>query len=106
MNNKGQKSVLGFALLVVTLIFIITAFATIEPFKEFLDTARSSTSLNCRGTDDFNVTAFNEDDNNTIARLTRRPTCFVTGISMVYFVIAFVISLVSWVVVNWRKVSK
>ncbi len=104
MNKKAQKAVFGFALLAVAFVFIIALFATIEPFKEFLDTARNTTSLNCPGTTGFNQTAYGEDNN--FERLVRRPTCFITGISMVYFVGTFLIGVIVWLVNNWRKVSK
>ena len=105
MNVKAQKSgVFGFALIAVLIIFILAAFALIAPFKEFLDTARDNTSLNCPGTTGFDQADY--DDDNTLEKLTRRPTCFVTGISMVYFIGAFLIAAVVWVVDNWRKLSK
>ncbi len=104
-NKKAQRSgVFGFALLVVFLIFILALFALIDPFKEFLDTARDNDSLNCPGTTGFNETDY--DDDSTLEKLTRRPTCFVTGMSMVYFIGAFLIAAVVWVVKNWRKLSK
>ena len=103
-NKKAQKSgVFGFALLVVALIFILALFALIDPFKEFLDTARDNDSLNCPGTTGFNQTDY--DDDNTLQKLTRRPTCFVTGMTMVYFIGAFLIGTIAWVIKNWRKLS-
>lgn len=104
MNKKAQKSgVFGFALLAVGLIFILTSFALIDPFKEFLDTARDTSSLNCPGTTNFNQTDY--DDDNSLEKLTRRPTCFVTGMLMVYFIGAFLISVMVWIVANWRRLS-
>ena len=104
-NKKAQKSGLfGFALLTVALLFILALFALIGPFKEFLDTARDNDSLNCPGTTGFNQTDY--DDDVTLEKLTRRPTCFVTGISMVYFIGAFLIATVVWTIDNWRKLSK
>jgi len=105
MNNRGQKATLGFAFLLVAFILIITAFATIEPMKEFLDTARGSKDLNCKGTVDFNQTAYDEDDDNSIARLTRRPTCFITGITMIYFIGSFLIAVAVWTIAKWRKIK-
>lgn len=102
-SNKGQTTVFGFALLAIAFIFIITSFATIEPIKETLDNARNTTALNCQGTDNFNQTAFDNDENNTVVKLTRRTTCAATGFTMVYFVGAFLIAMVVWVVRNWRK---
>ncbi len=104
MNKKAQRGVFGFAILMLLFIFVITLFATIGPFKEFLDTARDTTSLNCVGTTNFNQSDF--DDDTTLEKLTRRPTCFVTGMSMVYFVGSFLLAAVVWMVDNWRRVSK
>lgn len=101
-----MKGAWGFALVIVAFLFIITAFATIEPFKETLDTARNGTSLNCKGTSGFNQTAFDEDSSNNINKLTRRSTCFATGLSMFYFVGTFVLAVVIWVFANWRKIAK
>lgn len=104
MNNRGQKSgVLGFALLALVFVFFLTLFATLEPFKEFLDTAREDSALNCRGTSTFNQTAFDEDTE--FQRLVRRPTCAVTGFAMVYFFGAFMIASVVWLYDNWRRLS-
>jgi len=103
MNNKGQtRAIFGFTLLLLGFIFIITSFATIDPLKEALDDARDTTSLNCKGTDGFNQTDF--DDDTRIEQLTRRPTCFVTGLGMVYFIFMFMIGTVSWVAFKWRKI--
>ena len=99
MNNKGQ--VIGFALITVAFIFVIASFIVIEPMKESLNATRSTSSLNCPGTDNFNQTAF--DSQTTFEKLNKRGTCFVTGISMVWFVGAFLIAVVTWVVRNWRK---
>lgn len=103
MNNRGQKSVFGFALILIAMLFIITAFVTIEPIKEFLDDARGSTALNCPGTTNFNQTDW--DDDEKIQKLTRRPTCFVTGFTLVYFIGAFIVAVFVWVTVNWRKLK-
>ncbi len=102
-NKRGQKTLIGFALLTVFFVLIIAAFATIEPFKEFLDDARDSTELNCKGTLGFNQTDF--DDDNALEKLTRRPTCFVTGISMVWFIGSFLIAALVWLFRNW-SISK
>lgn len=104
MNKKAQKASFGFALLIVAILFIISSFALIEPFKEFSDTARDTTSLNCPGTTSFNQSDY--DDDNTLEKLTRRPTCFVTGITMVYFIISFFAAVLAWLVKNWRAVSR
>ncbi len=104
MNSRGQQAVIGFALLIALLVFILALFAIINPLKEGLDDARDTTSLNCPGTTTFNQTAYDEDDK--FDRLTRRPTCFVTGMTMVYFVGAFLIASFVWMFKNWRKLSK
>ena len=100
MENKGQSSALGLGIGMVFLVVVLALFATIEPLKESLDDVRGTSSLNCPGTTDFNQTAFEED--NTLNRLTRRPTCFVTGISMVWYVTAVLFAGLAWVVKNWR----
>lgn len=104
MNKRGQKSALGFALLTIAFVFIIASFALIEPFKEFSDTARDTTSLNCPGTLNFNQTDY--DDDNDLEKLTRRPTCFVTGIGMVYFIGTFITAVLGWLFLNWRAISR
>ena len=103
MNKKAQKSVFGFALVLLVFLFLITAFVTITPMKEFLDSARNSTSLNCPGTQSFNQTDW--DDDSKIEKLTRRPTCFATGFTLVYFIGAFIIATFVWLTVNWRKLK-
>lgn len=103
INNKGQ--IMGFALLIAAFLFLLTAFALIPIFKDTLDDSRDTTSLNCKGTTNFNETAFQEDTDNSsvLARLTRRPTCFITGISMVWFELAFLFAVVVWLATNWTK---
>lgn len=101
MNNRGQM--VGFALLTAVFVLILVSFVTIEPLKQALDDARDTTTLNCKGTTNFNQTAFDNDDGNTIAKLTRRPTCFVTGLGMVWFIFAYVIALITWLANNWSK---
>ncbi len=103
MNKKGQKSVLGFALVVVLFVLILVSFSIIPMFKESLDDVRDTTSLNCPGTTNFNQTDYADD--NQFERLTRRPTCFVTGISMVYFIVTFLTAAFVWVWRNWSKLS-
>lgn len=100
MNNKGQKGVLGFALLVLAFLFVITSFVTIDPLKESLDISRNSTSLNCPGVNGFNQTDF--DDDTDFERSVRRPVCFATGISLVYFIGSFFLAVMVWVVAKWR----
>ena len=101
MNKRGQM--VGFALLTAVFVFILIAFTTIDPLKEALDDARDNTELNCRGTTNFNQTAFDNDEGNTILELTRRPTCFVTGLSMVWFIFAYIIAVIMWLAKNWTK---
>ena len=101
MNNKGQM--VGFALLTAVFVLILVSFVTIEPLKETLDNVRDSTALNCRGTTNFNQTAFDNDEDNTIAKLTRRPTCFITGLTMVWFIGAYLVFVIMWLAKNWTK---
>lgn len=106
-NKKGQtaSATLGFALGMVFLVLIITLFVTIEPFKETLDEIRGTSSLNCQGTVNFNSTAFAEDETSELNKLTRRPTCFITGLSMVWFIFAIMIASGVWFIDNWRKIK-
>lgn len=101
MNNKAQT--VGLALLIAWFVFIIVLFVTIEPLKETLDTARSGSNLNCKGTTTFNQTAYDNDEDSTIAKLTKRPVCVVTGISMLWFVGAFLVASTGWLAKNWAK---
>jgi uncharacterized membrane-anchored protein len=105
MNTKGQKGIYGFALLMVLFVLVIVSFTTIEPMKENLDDSRGTSSLNCKGTIGFNQTAYDLDNDNKIAKLTKRPTCFVTGLSMVWFIGAFIIGAFGWLIKNWRKIA-
>ena len=98
------KAVFGFALVAVLFIFIIAAFTTIEPLKETLNTVRGSSSLNCPGTDGFNQSDY--DDDTDTEKLTRRPVCFATGFSLVYFIGSFIIAAFVWLLVNWRRIAK
>ena len=105
MKSKKAKGGVGFVIVLVAFLLIITSFSLIPIFKESLDDIRDTNSLNCQGTTNFNATAFQEDtDNSTaISRLTRRPTCFVTGISMVWFQLSFLFAVVMWVGANFGK---
>ena len=98
------KAVFGFGLLTVLFVLIIAVFATIPAFKETLDDVRDTTSLNCPGTSGFNQTDY--DDDTKVEKLTRRPVCFVTGFSMVYFIGSFIIAVFVWLVANWRRVAR
>lgn len=100
MNRKGIFEV-GMALLMILFVIVLTLFATIEPFKESLDSIRGTSSLNCPNTPNFNSTQYGEDT--SFEKLVRRPTCFVTGVSMVWFVSFVLFAAVTWVVANWRK---
>jgi len=97
--NKAQMGVKGFALLTAFMIFMIALFITIDPLKEQLDGLRDSSSLNCPGTDGFNETAYENQTEDE--QLQKRPVCFVTGLSMVWFVGAFIIASVIWLYRNW-----
>ncbi len=101
MNNKGQSLLIGSSLLIVLFLLIVTAFAFIEPLKESLDNIRGSTALNCPGTPNHNSTAYVEDT--SFQKLVRRPTCAVTGFSMVWFIGAFLVAAFVWVSRNWRR---
>lgn len=104
MNKKAQASMIGFVLLVVAFFSMIALFAIIDPFKEALDNTRQSSSLNCPGTPLFNQTDY--DDDSDFERLVKRPTCFVTGISLVWYVFAVLFALSVWVVSNFRRYRK
>ncbi len=101
MNNKGQLGTMGFALVMVFFIIAVVLFSTIEPFKENLNVVRDNKSLNCPGTLGHDVTDYNNDT--AFERLVRRPTCFVTGFSMVYFISSVLIASAVWVIRNWSK---
>lgn len=107
MNNKGQSFQVGAVFLIIFLIIAITLFGLIDPLKETLDNARNYTlngeviGLNCPGVEGHNADDYANDT--TSERLIRRPTCFVTGISMVWFVSAVLLTGSAWVVMNWRK---
>lgn len=100
MNKRGKTFVVkGFALVTVFMLLVLALFALIQPFKENLDNSRGSTSLNCPGTPGFNQTAYNNQS--TYQKLNVRGTCFVTGISFVWFIGAFLVAAVVWLFRNW-----
>lgn len=101
MNNRGQ--VVGFALIILFFFFLLAVLATVEPFKEVLDDVRGNSALNCKGTPNFNQTAFDLDNDDKFAKLNKRTTCFATGLTMVWFVGAFLLAAVTWLVNNWRR---
>ena len=103
MNNKGINSVMGFSLVLLVFLFLVTMLATWEPLKETFNTARGTSSLNCRDTVNFNQTAYDLDTGNEIKTLTRRPTCFITGLGLVWYVGAFTLAVFAWLARNWRK---
>lgn len=104
MNRKGVNLTLGFIFVVLGIIFVSTSFALIEPLKESLDNNRGGDTLNCPGAPSFNQTDYSDDTG--FERLTRRPTCFVTGISMVWFIGAFILSVVVWIAKQWERISR
>jgi len=104
MNNKGQQFLVGFVLIMVAFVLILTAFAIIDILKETLDDARGDENINCPGTPNFNETAYDAD--NDFNQLVRRPTCFVTGVSMVWLIGGFLIAVVAWVGLNFRKAKR
>jgi hypothetical protein len=92
MNKGGQQLLIwGF----VGFLLIITLFALIEPLKENLNGIRGASALNCPGTSDFNNTLYTNQT--SFEHLVYRPTCFVTGLGMVYFVGSVLIATVLWV---------
>ena len=92
MNKKGQ---LFMAYLVVFFVIVLVLFGLIDVFKTMLDANRGAATLNCPGTPDFNPTSYAA--NSTFEKLVYRPTCFVTGISLVWFVFAVIIAGIIWV---------
>ncbi len=104
-NKRGQQFVIGFSLLMVVFVLWLVAFALIPLLTESLDEIRGgTTSLNCPGTPDFNQTIFEADSQ--FNKTAKRPTCFVTGISMVWFIGAFLVAVIAWLVRNWRSAGK
>lgn len=92
MNNKGQVwAIYG----LVVFIAIILLFSILYPFLDGMDSARSHESgLNCPGVSDFDETDYLND---TIdEKVIRRPTCFLTGITPLYFIGSFLVSLGIW----------
>lgn len=104
MNKKGQKVLAGFALGMVAFVLILVLFGLIPVFEETLDEARGDSNLNCPGTPNFNETAYDEDNSDN--RLIRRPTCFVTGISMIWYIGSFLLALFIWVVGNFKGAKR
>lgn len=104
MNKKARGGAIGFALLTVFFLLTLGLVATIDPMKEVFDEARGNIFLNCPGTPNFNQTFF--DNQSSFDKLNTRPVCFVTGIGMVWFVGAFFLASVTWLVRNWTGVKK
>ena len=101
MNSKGQ---VWAVLLFVGFLFMIALFATIEPLKESLNVIRGGDNLNCLDTSDFNQTAYNNQSR--LEQLAKRPTCFATGLTMVWFLLSFMFATAIWIVDNVRKSIK
>lgn len=107
MNKKGQSFQVGAVFLLIFLMLAITLFGLIDPIKETLDVNRNYTiqgeviGLNCPGVEGHNAEDYANDT--TSERLIRRPTCFVTGISLVWFVSVVLFVGLGWVVRNWRQ---
>ena len=91
MNSRGTLM----PYLVVFFLLALAMFALIDPLKTNLDANRGGSTLNCPGTSDFNTTSYGEQT--TFSKLVYRPTCFVTGVSMVWFVGAFLLAAIGWV---------
>ncbi len=104
MNKRGIFMV-GIALLTVFFVLMLTTFATIEPLKESLDTSRDgtglNTGLNCPNTPNHNAADYANDTE--FERLVRRPTCFVTGNYLIFFVGTVMFFSIAWVIKNWRS---
>ena len=104
MNKRGGFQV-GIVLVLVLFLMLLITFSTIEPMKENLDANRgatgSNTGLNCPGTVTHDATDYANDTN--FEKLVRRPTCFITGISMVWFVSVVIFVYGAWALTNWRK---
>lgn len=98
MNNRGQKLMTG---VVIFLILMLMAFSFIGPLKESLDNNRGGSTLNCPGTPDFDQAAYASENN--FEKIVYRPTCFITGISMVYFIGIVLIAGIIWVYTNFAK---
>lgn len=105
MNNRGQlKATLGIGVVLIVAIIFFILIAFTDPIKEQLDNIRgnsSVSSLNCPGTPGFNQTDY--DDDTTGERLLKRPTCFATGMYLVYFACAVLIAAFVWA---WGKFKK
>ncbi len=101
MNDKRGGLEVGIVFFLVFSILAITLFSFIEPLKESLDNIRGGDNLNCIGVADFNETAFNEQSE--LEKDTKRPTCFATGLTIVYLIATVLIMGIIWVVENWRK---
>lgn len=101
MNKKGQKALIGFALMTVFFVVALVLFGLIDPLKEALDTNRGDASLNCPGTASYNDSAYVIQSD--FQKLVRRPTCFVTGQYMYFFVGIMIVSGIAWVYRNWRR---
>jgi hypothetical protein len=91
MNKKGQIVMFKSILVIIGLILLITSFTFIEPLKETLDDLRGSSNLNCKGVSDFNQTAYDEQD--TLARLTYRPTCAAPGFLLIYLLLSVIVGV-------------
>lgn len=104
MDKLGLSGTFGFALLMVLFVVALATFATIEPLKETLDNVRDSDALNCPDVAGFDATDYNNDTD--FEKLVRRPTCFVTGMGMVWFIGSVLLAAVTWVVASWRKIVK
>lgn len=103
MNKRGGRGTIGFGLLMVFILVIFALFAMIGPWKETFDTARGDSALNCPGTPGFNQSDFDDDDK--FDKLNKRGPCFITGISMIWFLGAVLLGTISWLFRNWRGVK-
>lgn len=99
LNKRGQRAAVGWVFLTIFFMIALTVFATVDPLKENLDVSRGDSALNCPGTPNHNAVDYANDT--TFEKLVRRPTCFVTGIAMVWFVVAVLASGIVWVGKAW-----
>ncbi len=101
MNKKNKQGQVWAVFIIIGIFLMIVLFSTIDIWKESLDTARQRDNLNCRDVDDFDEVAYeNQTDSE---KLSKRPTCFVTGISMFWFMAAYIFAVIVWIVKQTRR---
>ena len=98
MNKRGGY---WLAWVTLSLVLLITLSATISPLMDSLNTTRQGTALNCPDVSDFNSTRY--DAQNSFEKLVYRPTCFVTGLSILYWVFSVLIAIVMFAYSGAKK---